>query len=230
MHELQDPANTVNQQVIESSEMLGKECIGCLRILEYGFFDRDSRYRDGRKDLCVRCQSAPRLTTQEHTVRVRESNNSSEAVKRQRWDHQDDYRCDEARLGRQMPSGVFIERLHKLIPSNRLYITEGRIIGDLAFFKLYNCPQPQLEGRDFEYLFYCPTGLIPEFSLYEFDTVRDIPIREKQRGWRTVLLRLIKSGLLTQEQCDKEFGVASGPASSVWYRRLYEYRNQAKAD
>lgn len=228
MHELNDPANSVSRELVESNELLGKECIGCVRILPYAFFDRDSTYRDGRRDLCTTCQRAPRLSTEEHTARLRETNNSSEAVKRQRWDHQDDYRDDRSRVGRVVASGDFLAKIKQMVP--QLYITDGRIIGDVAIFRTYPCPQPHLDGRDFEYLFYCPTGLLTEYSLYEFETARDIPVREKLRGWRTVLLRLIRSGLLTEEQCDREFGRALGPASAVWYRRLYEYRNQAKAD
>lgn len=228
MHDIHDPANTVSQEVVESSDLLGKECIGCVRILPYAYFDRDSSYRDGRKDLCTDCASAPRLSTEEHTARLRETNNNSEAVKRQRWEHQDDYRDDRARVGRVRPSGEFLSKIKALVPE--LYITDGRIIGDVAIFRTYPKPQERLGGRDFEYLFYCPTGLLPEYSLYEFETTRDIPVREKLRGWRTVLLRLIKSGLLTEGQCDREFGVALGPASHVWYRRLYEHRNKTKAD
>lgn len=224
MHELNDPANTVSRELVESNELLGKECIGCLRILPYAFFDRDSSYRDGRKDLCTNCASAPRLSTDEHTARLRENNNNSEAVKRQRWEHQDDYRDDAARIGRVRPSGEFLATIKQLVPA--LYLTDGRIFGDVAIFRIHPHPLERLGGRDFEYLFYCPTGLLTEYSLYEFDTARDIPIREKLRGWRTVLLRLIKSGLLSEEQCDREFGPAIGPASQVWYRRLWEYRNQ----
>jgi hypothetical protein len=228
MHELNDPANIVSREVVESNELLGKECIGCLRILPYAFFDRDSSYRDGRKDLCVSCYSAPRLNTAEHTARLREINNNSEAVQRQRWAHQDDYRDDAARVGHVRPSGEFLGAVLRLVPS--LYLTDGRIVGDVAIFRTYPCPQPHLDGRDFEYLFYCPTGLLTEYSLYEFEPTRDIPVREKLRGWRTVLLRLIKSGLLTEEECDREFGRATGPASSVWYRQLYQHRNKALAD
>jgi hypothetical protein len=227
VHEIDDPANVVSQEVVESNELLGKECIGCIRILPYAFFDRDSTYRDGRKDLCTNCQDAPRLSTAEHTARLRELNFNSEAVKRQRWDHQDDYRDCKARVGRAMASGEFLGRIKKLVPC--LHFTDGRLENDIAIFRTYPCPQPQLDGRDFEYLFYCPSGNLPEYSIYEFDE-RDILVRERLRGWRTVLLRLIRSGLLTIEQSDREFGAACGAASTVWYRRLYEYRNGRKAD
>jgi hypothetical protein len=229
MHDLEDPANIVSQEVVESSDLLGKECIGCLRILGYEFFDRDSSYRDGRKDLCTLCAHSPRLSIEEHTARLRESNNSSYTVRAQRWEHQDEIRDERAAWGRFLSSSDLIKRLRQLIPS--LYVTEGRIAGDLAIFQTAASPRPDWSDRNFRYLFYCPTGILPEYSLYEFESARDVPVREKLRGWRTVLLRLIKSGLISEKQCDESFGEPSGgPRRARWRRQLYEYRNQVKAD
>jgi len=118
----------------------------------------------------------------------------------------------------------FLNVVKRLVPD--LYIVPGNLPGDLAVFRTYPGPQTRLEGRDFEYLFYCPTGLLPEYSQYEFDTVRDVAIKEKRRGWRTVLLRLILNGLLSEDTCNKVFGPAKGPASSVWHRRLWASRNK----
>ena len=128
-----------------------------------------------------------------------------------------------ARIGTPLHHSDLLRKLRKLVRS--LYIMDGRIIGDLAVFQTFPCPQPDLDGRDFKYLFYIPTGLMPEFSQYEFDE-RDVPIRESKRGWRTVLLRLIKLGLMSEERCDREFGSARGEASIVWYRQLYAFRNR----
>ena len=223
MHSVSDEINVVDRRVVESPELLGKECIGCLRVLAYGFYKRDASYRDGHRDLCLSCESAPRLSTDEHTHRLREMNESSEAVRRQQWEHQEDYQNDAARIGRPMHHSDLIAKLTRLVPS--LYITEGNIKGDLAVFRVYPQPQPRLEGRSFEYLFYMPIGLMPEFSIYEFNE-RNIPVREKMRGWRTVLLRLIKSKLLTEDQCHEAFGRAEGPGAIVYLRKLYEFRNQ----
>lgn len=207
--------------------MLGKECNSCLRVLGYRFFDRDSSYKDGRKDQCSSCQSQPRLSLAEHTSRLMEQNVNSEAVRSQRWAHQDELKDDLARIGKPMRGRDFIRKVQELVPN--LYVTEGRIIGDLAVFQTYPCPQTKLEGRDFQYLWYVPEGVCPEYSVYEFDHGNDIAIREKMRGWRTCLLRLVKSGMLTESQCDKHFGRASGKASTRWYRELFKHRNQVSA-
>lgn len=205
-----------------SPEIYGRECAGCHCDFDWIHYRKDSSQRDGHAILCYSCENSPRMSTYEHTARQRELNFNSSASQRARF--QEDFKNDAARIGRAMYSGDFLSILRKLVPD--LYITEGRIEGDLAVFRTYPCPQPDLDGRDFRYMFYIPTGLLPEFSLWEFDTVRDIRIREKQRGWRTVLLRLIKSGMLEENLCNNVFGVPNGEGGTVWNRELYEFRNK----
>jgi len=206
-----------------NSKVHWKECCCCGNIQPFGMFRRDSSYREGVRDRCLGCESAPALSTAEHTEMLREKNYYSNAVRKQRWDNQSDYENEEARWGRVMQHSELLSKIFKLIP-NDLFVTEGRIVGDLALYRVYGRPQPDLDGRTFRYLFYIPTGRLPEFSQYEFDH-RDIPVKEKRRGWRTVLLRLIKSGLVTEEQVNQEFGPALGEASTVWRRELWKYRN-----
>jgi hypothetical protein len=122
-----------------------------------------------------------------------------------------------------MNSSEVISKIFKLIPHD-LFITDGRIGTDLALYQVYGKAQPDLNGRSFRYLFYIPQGRLPEFSQYEFDH-RDVPIKEKRRGWRTILLRLIKTGLVTEQEVEEEFGPALGEASTVWRRTLWQYRN-----
>ena len=224
MSDMQIEASQLDRKVVESKAMLGKECCTCFNILAYKFFRKDSSYRDGYRDQCQVCESSPVMSTEEHLYSQREKNYA--ASRKQRWAHQDDYRNDEARLGRLMHHSELLLQLHRLIPN--LYIIDGRILGDLAIYKTYGGPQKRLEGNSFEYLFYMPTGFLPEFSTYEFNE-RDVIVKEKQRGWRTVLLRLVRTGLLTEEKCRKVFGEALGAGATVWHRKLWEFRNQKLA-
>jgi hypothetical protein len=48
---------------------------------------------------------------------------------------------------------------------------------------------------------------------------KNLPVREI-RGWRSVLVALIRAGALTRKQCDTAFGPASGQRSILWYRNL----------
>lgn len=229
MHDINEDINQINQDVIESPDLLGKECLTCGRILEYKFFRKDSSYKDGRRDQCEGCESVPRMSLDEHTHRLREKNFSSEAVKKQRWEHQEDYKNSSARQGKTMTGVEFLQKLKTLIPD--LYWQSGRIEGDLAVYIIYPFPQSHLDNRDFEYMWYVPSGKMPEFSTYEFDKARDVLVREEERGWRTPLLRCIKRGLITEEQADATFGKPSdGEASVVYRRQLWEYRNKRKAD
>lgn len=221
MHDLENPMNSIDHRVATSPELLGKECCTCVRVLAFKYFTRDSSYRDGYRDRCYECETAPRMSNGEHLARLREQNYNSSAVKKQRWQNQEDFENEEARQGRWMQSGEFISRLKRVVPN--LFITEGNFLGDLAVYRTYPCPQPDLDGNDFKYLFYLPTGWMPENSFIEFDE-RDIPIREKKRGWRTPLLRLIKAGLLTEQACDEEFGRPTPGADAVWDREMYRLR------
>ncbi len=209
-----------------SPEIYGKTCGGCKNDFDWIHFRKSSSQLDGHVALCYSCEASPAMSIAEHTARTRERNFNAAADQRVRF--QDDYKNDEARIGRAMYHADFLNIVRKLVPN--IYITEGRIEGDLAIFQTYPCPQPDLEGRDFRYLFYIPTGLLPEYSIWEFDKIRDIRIRESQRGWRTVLLRLIKSGMLTEETCNVVFGVPTGEAATVWKRELFEFRNRLLAN
>lgn len=227
MHEIQDPRNQIDYEAGLSNDTMGKECVSCGMCLTYEYFRRDTSHRDGFRDQCEKCENSPKMSTSEHTARLHEMNMASEGTKRQRMDHQDELRDSVARIGRAMRHSDFLNIVQKLVPS--LYITQGRIVGDLAVFQTAPCPQTSWDGKDFRYLFFCPTGTMPEFSTYEWDHTKDIAIKEHERGWRTVLLRLIRTGLLSETTCNRVFGRPEGPSSMRWHRSLYQYRNQTSA-
>jgi hypothetical protein len=164
------------------------------------------------------------LSTDEQVSRLKEQNYNSEAVKKQRFDHQEEYQNDAARRGRRMTHSDFLLKLLPLVPS--LFITEGNIVGDLALFRVFSKPQPHLDGKDFEYVCYCPTGVLNEFSTYEWDTEKDVPIREKERGWRAICLRLIQNKMVSESDINRVFGEPTGAGASVYLRKLYQFRNQ----
>ena len=207
-----------------SPEIYGKQCCGCQCDLDWIHFTKDSSSRDGHKALCHSCESVPRMSTAEHTAALREKNLNSEVYRRQRWEGQDDLKDEASRLGRPMRHTDLLNVVHRLVPC--LYVMPGRIKGHLAIFRTFPGPQSRLDGRDFEYLFYCEEGIAPEFSTYEFDRVTDVPIRETKRGWRTVLLRLIKAGLLSEDVCNKVFGRPEGMPANRWHSELKKYRSR----
>lgn len=201
---------------LPSLSVESKECISCGSTKPLNRFRRDSSVSDGRRMQCEQCEASPRLSTAEHVHRLHELNLNSEAVKKQRWAHQQDFKDEAARYGRQKHHSELLCGLRHLLLPEQLYLMDGRIVGDLAAFKITR------QGP--EYMMYIPTGVLPEFSIIEFDA-NDCPVREKRRGWRTVLLRLTKSRLLTEEQVRDEFGEAQGSASTAWRRELFVFRN-----
>jgi len=164
------------------------------------------------------------MSTAEHTAALREKNLNSEVYRKQRWEDQDELKDDESRVGRPMKHTDLLSVVKHLVPS--LYVMPGRIRGHLAVFRTFPGPQSRLDGRDFEYLFYMEEGIAPEFSQYSFDPVTDVPIREEKRGWRTVLLRLIKAGLLSEDTCNKVFGRPEGTPANRWHMELKKYRSR----
>jgi hypothetical protein len=221
---LEDELNQIDNSIAYSPEILGIECSSCRRLLAHKFYRRDSSLRTGYKPQCMVCESAPKLTMEEHLFQLREKNHNADATRKQRHPDQEEMRKTDARLGRPMHCSEFLLRLQKLVPS--LFVKEGGIVGDLALYQVADAPQAKWDGKNYNYVGFISYDMLPEFSRYQFDDLRDVMIRESERGWRTVLLRFIKAGLLTEEQCSKEFGPAIGQGSMVWYKQLFLHRNE----
>ena len=227
---VEDDSSQLEDALLTSPELLGRECQGCFRVLAWKFFKKDSSYREGYRTLCHSCESAPRLSINEHTVRLQEANRNNHAVRRQRFEEQEEYRKDDARVGHRLHVTEFLRRVKKYLPN--LFVIDGGVQGDLALFVIYPGPQPRLDGQDFEYLTYISEGWSNEFSTFEWNNETDTPIREKWnggRGWRTVLLRLIKRDLITEEQALKEFGPAEGEGSRIYNKEIFKHRNRNAA-
>jgi hypothetical protein len=68
-----------------------------------------------------------------------------------------------------------------------------------------------------------PKTDIPEYSYVDIDASH-LPTRE-HRGWRSILIGLIKSGATTYDKAVKEFGDPSGDSrSNRWCEQLANYR------
>lgn len=208
----------------ESNEIEGQECCSCFRLLRWKFFDRNSSYKSGYEPQCSWCKQQPKLSMAEHTARLYEMNYNSEGTKRQRHPDQEEFRRD--RQGRAMECSLFLQKLLHIYPS--LYVTQGGVKGDLALYATSGIARAEWKGRNFKYLGYATLGTMPEYSTYEFDDHRDILLRVHNIGWRDILFRFVTNELLTEEQCNREFGHPSGGVNSWWYKKLYNFRNLKK--
>ena len=220
---IQSDFDVVNYEAGADPELRGKECQGCRRLLTYNFYDKNSSYKDGYDPLCPLCKKAPKLSMAEHVSRMRELNYNSEGTRRQR--HPDQEFFYDKRPGRYMDCSLFLQKLLKIYPL--LYVTAGGIKGDLALYATAGVAKKEWSGNSFKYLGYVTLGPMPEYSEYEFND-RDVLQRCTQMGWRSVLLRFIQNNILTEEQCDKEFGPPSGGVNSLWYKKLHDFRTATK--
>lgn len=213
----------LDNDLLVSPELLGAECCACYRILRFKFFERDASYRTGHKPICIDCQAQPTLSMKEHLSRLQLENFHSEAVKRMRHEDQEEWRKESARRGRTLHTSELLTRLHRLVPS--LYVQEGGIVNHLALYLVAPGVRRDWDGKNYMYMGFAEFVELPEYSLYEFDEQRDVMIRERERGWRDILLKFIRAGVLTEEQADKEFGKPTGQASVLWYKKLWNQRN-----
>ena len=216
---IQSDFDVVNYEAGADPEIRGQECCGCRRLLVWSFYDKNSSYKSGYDPMCPRCKKAPKLSMAEHVARMREMNYNSEGTRRQR--HPDQAFFYDKRPGQYMDCSLFLQKLLNAYPS--LYVTAGGIKGDLALYATSGAPRRDWSNQSFRYVGYVTLGPMPEYSEYEFNE-RDVLQRCTQMGWRSALLRFVRSGILTEAQCDKEFGPPSGGENSLWYKKLHDFR------
>lgn len=216
-----DDFDVIDYEAGVDNEVRGQECHSCFRLLKWNFFPRNAAYKSGYDPQCYKCKEQPALSVAEHTARLEEMNFNSEGTKRQRHPDQEDLRG--VRGGRAMDCSLFLQKLLHICPG--LYVKQGGYVEDLALYVTSGVAKPEWDGNTFKYLGYVTLGVMPEYSIYEFDQHRDILLRASQIGWRSVLLRFVENGVLTEEQCNKEFGPPSGGVNSIWYKKLYRRRN-----
>lgn len=119
----------------------------------------------------------------------------------------------EAALGHPMQPSEFILRLQKLNP--KILIEKGGVRNSVA---VRYVPWGQAQKV---YVTGFPVDMpLPEFSAVVVDD-QGKPWREL-RGWRSVLLALVRKDLLTLEQVKLTFGYPTGQRSTLWDKHLSE--------
>jgi hypothetical protein len=118
----------------------------------------------------------------------------------------------EAAEGIQLHHNELIRRIQVLNP--KILITPGGIDGAVAV----RYPKYEFGAWSNEYITGFYLQPLPEFSSVTVD-VNGLPHREI-RGWRSVLIALIKAGALEIKQVDALFGPAKGQRTGLWYRSL----------
>lgn len=177
--------------------------------------DSEFEYADEIKPQLARMmaevENGPRHTTTstqtlEEFHRLHESNEQSR--RKYRWENQDELKSQ--RVGRILHMNAFLGKL-KDAGVNAWYTEKGGMPGTLGLY----CSKNEVPV----YIGFAQVPLMQEYEELYFDEY-DVPLGPKRRGWRTLILKLIDAGFLTEASAHAAFGEpATGPVS----RRYREY-------
>jgi len=155
----------------------------------------------------------------EEFLRLYEQN--VESRKQFRWANQEELQTK--REGRILHMNEFMRLLQSALPSgSRAWYTDkggmantlGLYVNHPGFF-----PACTHERGTPHYVGFVQVPLMQEFEELHFDRY-NVPLGSKRRGWRTVLLKLIESGILTESAAHAAFGA---PEPNAFSRRYNEY-------
>jgi len=134
---------------------------------------------------------------------------------RYRLDDHETLKDQAARMGTPMHHNELIRKVTAL---NASVWAEDSLTNPTTVIGFYT----KLPDGSKKYLGSFEKGFLPEFSYVLVDAA-DLPIKEK-RGWRTVLLRLLKQGVLSWGQIKAAFGDSMHVSSERWRRETQKYR------
>jgi len=120
----------------------------------------------------------------------------------------------EMALGRVLDWTELISRVSKLTPAKQILFERGGVRNAIAVRIVERGEKRYITG-----FYQMP---LPEFSAVIVDD-HGLPQREV-RGWRTVLLSLVRAGALTENQVELTFGPATGKRSVLWDRSMQSIR------
>jgi hypothetical protein len=153
-----------------------------------------------------------RLDPTENLAKLREGNEKLSA--RSRIPHQEIFEHKGMALGIPMASNDLIRLLKKMAPA--LIIEDGGVRNAVAVRVGPVLLEDGTIGKRYLTGFY--KGTLPEFSCI-FSDERGRPTRE-DRGWRTVVLNLIKQGVVSYKDAVDVFGEPSGVRAGRWQEIL----------
>lgn len=168
--------------------------------------------------------------------------NPEEEVKRQReellnirhekhsFPGQDQGLTDAGRSeGPKTPSGLIVARLLKLNP--RILVKDG-IPGNVALYAPKSEAEMARDGYDLtrpqwwcehKYVTGLPVTALPEWGHLTTDT--DGIAEREVRGWRSLLIALVKQGVITYPQAIEEFGEPVNDSRAYfWFKELGKYK------
>lgn len=128
----------------------------------------------------------------------------------------------EAQKGRMLTRSVLVHRIKKLNPnvwyeqSIRFPAQGGLYVDDLRapYGKRMVCSFPHDVVNEFALRITVPEVIPSIGSQAQWMAIRKVD--QQEPGWRSVLLKLIKEGLITPSGAEKEFKISQGRSSQKW--------------
>lgn len=155
-------------------------------------------------------------------VMERELENTRNMNQKYRHPDQDNLEKQERSAGPRMEPSELIRRVKQ--ENSELIVRDGGLPNTVALY-VYVKPHLRTEGSEDEPFAYVAGFVrepLPEFSHLVLDD-RGLPKRE-YRGWRSVVIALIKSKALTYEQAVRQFGEPTGQRAYRWFEELKGHR------
>jgi hypothetical protein len=154
------------------------------------------------------------------------------SVKDYKFYRQDELTTEEGKKGRVLHCLEFLRMLEKIRPAYLSSNVRKGLTGLAVYHPqdVLNQETGVIERVDWQYVCACQVPYMWEYSVLHIDPRTGLPLNEKQRGWRTVLLRLIQSGHVTEQQALEVFGEAIGQASRRYREQLFFWRNRKEME
>lgn len=141
---------------------------------------------------------------------------SAEAARDYQWLSPEEYRDSGARIGKIRHSSEIIKLLKKA--GVRCWYRTHPQRGKVTLLVKRRGVEPEVGC-------WVQSGFAPELSIMNFDE-HGVPLAEKLRGWRTVLLQLILKSILTERQANEFFGKPKvTPQFARYNGTLQSFRN-----
>lgn len=157
--------------------------------------------------------------TKETLAEWKEGN--AEVAKEYQWCTPEEYKDIQMRMGRIMHSSELINKLRNQLQLRCWYRNHPHAD------KITLMVQRNDGMAEPEVACWVQNGYAPEYTVMGFDE-HGVPVAEKYRGWRTVLLQLVLGGHTTEEKAHKVFGPADRDCAGRYNSILHGIRNTLK--
>ena len=151
---------------------------------------------------------------------ARQKELSEAAVDEYKWCSKEEYEDIQERIGRVLHRSELVTMLREKLKLNCWY-REHPHQDKLTLLVQRTSNDEPIVGC------WVKNGYMPEYTVMGFDE-RGVPVAERHRGWRTVLLQLILKGLLTEEKAHAVFGKAERRCSERYNSILYGVRHRTE--